>query len=178
MSKPRPFPQSYWIEADLFCAGHYPGDQDPNMRRAKLASLADIGIRRTINLIPEYEKGRNDIPFEPYAPLLTEFATQRASSVECLRFGFPDGGIPDISLMKTILDTIDASLGANEPLYVHCWGGHGRTSTVVGCYLVRHGALPSDAIARILNWRAELPRNWFPYQNEQQGFVEAWRKGQ
>jgi Cyclin-dependent kinase inhibitor 3 (CDKN3) len=178
MSKLRPFPQSYWIESDLFCAGHYPGDQDPNVRRSKLAGLTDVGIRRTINLIPEYEKGRNDVPFEPYAALLNEFAADRGSSVECLRFGFPDGGIPEISLMKDILDTIDASIAAKEPIYVHCWGGHGRTSTVVGCYLVRHGAQPHDAIAQILTWRADLPRNWFPYQNEQQGFVEAWRKGQ
>jgi Cyclin-dependent kinase inhibitor 3 (CDKN3) len=178
MSKLRPFPQSYWIEPDLFCAGHYPGDQNPTTRREKLESLAQAGIRRTINLIPEYEKGRNDIPFEPYAPLLTEFAAHRGATVECLRLGFPDGGIPDISLMKTILDTIDASISAQEPIYVHCWGGHGRTSTVVGCHLIRHGASPAQAIARILEWRSELPRNWFPYQNEQQAFVEMWREGQ
>jgi Cyclin-dependent kinase inhibitor 3 (CDKN3) len=178
MSKSRPFPQSYWVETDLFCAGHYPGDKDPVTRHAKLVGLANAGIRRVINLIPEYETGRDDIPFDPYAPLLQAFVADRGYSAECLRFGYPDGGIPEISFMKTILDNIDASIAARDPIYVHCWGGHGRTSTVVGCYLVRHGLTPAQAIERILDWRANLPRNWFPYQNEQQAFVEKWREGQ
>lgn len=162
----------------MLCAGQYPGDRNPETRLTKLEGLAHAGIQRVVNLIPDHETGQNGVPFDPYASLLQSFAQSRGFDVECVRLGFPDGGIPDISLMKTILDTIDGSLTARQPVYVHCWGGHGRTSTVVGCYLVRHGATPEEAIARILGWRANLPRNWFPYQNEQQAFVEAWRPGQ
>lgn len=140
--------------------------------------LVEARIRRVISLIPEHETGRDGIPFEPYAPLLRAFASDLGFDVHCVRFGFPDGSTPEIPLMKTILDTIDASIAAREPVYVHCWGGHGRTSTVAGCYLVRHGATPREAIERILAWRESLPRNWFPYQNEQQAFVEAWQAGQ
>jgi len=178
MSTSPPFPQSYWVEPALLCAGHYPGDRNPETRHAKLVGLAQARIQRVVNLIPEHETGRDGIPFEPYAPLLRAFAKDRGFDVDCLRFGFPDGGVPDVSVMKTILDAIDASIAAREPVYVHCWGGHGRTSTVVGCFLVRHGITPQDAIARILAWRENLPRNWFPYQSEQQAFVEAWRPGQ
>ncbi len=178
MSISLPFPQSYWVEPELFCAGHYPGDRDPSTHRAKLLGLVDVGIRRVVNLIPEFETGKDGAPFAAYAPELQEFGIARGVNIECVRLGFPDGGIPSVSLMKTILDTIDASIAAKEPTYIHCWGGHGRTSTVVACFLVRHGATPQDAIERLLGWRANLPRNWFPYQNEQQAFVEGWLQNQ
>lgn len=32
-----------------------------------------------------------------------------------------------------ILDAIDARLEAGKSVYVHCWGGIGRTDTVAGC---------------------------------------------
>src|SRR3712207_6971239 len=41
--------------------------------------------------------------------------------------------------------------------YVHCWGGIGRTGTVVGCYLVEHGMDGEQAIAAIAEWRAGTP---------------------
>ena len=41
-------------------------------------------------------------------------------------------------------------------VYVHCWGGIGRTGTVVGCWLVRHGLDEGDAIARIAALRSEI----------------------
>jgi hypothetical protein len=178
MNTSPPFPQSYWIDPGLFCAGHYPGDCTPTIRDAKLLGLVNAGIRRTVNLIPEHETGREGIPFEPYAPLLQALTKERGTTVDCLRYGYPDGGIPEPRLMSAILDVIDASIAAREAIYIHCWGGHGRTSTVVGCFLVRHGDTPKNAIERILAWRANLPRNWFPFQNEQQAFVEAWRAGQ
>lgn len=31
------------------------------------------------------------------------------------------------------------ALAAGQTVYVHCYGGIGRTGTVVGCWLVRHG---------------------------------------
>lgn len=34
-------------------------------------------------------------------------------------------------------------------VYVHCWGGCGRTGVVLGCYLVEHGWPPADALARV-----------------------------
>jgi protein-tyrosine phosphatase len=36
---------------------------------------------------------------------------------------------------------------------VHCWGGKGRTSTVVGCLLINSGLDYESAIARIAELR-------------------------
>ena len=34
-------------------------------------------------------------------------------------------------------------------VYVHCWGGIGRTGTTVGCWFVRHGRTGDQALAEI-----------------------------
>ena len=39
--------------------------------------------------------------------------------------------------MQDILDLIDESLSLDKPVFFHCWGGIGRTGTVLGCYLLR-----------------------------------------
>jgi protein-tyrosine phosphatase len=42
-------------------------------------------------------------------------------------------------------------------VYLHCWGGIGRTGTVVGCWLVRHGASGSAALDRIAELHGATP---------------------
>ena len=78
--------------------------------------------------------------------------------------------------MREILDLIDAELAAGGVVYVHCYGGIGRTGTVVGCYLVRHGTPPDQALATIGRLRAETPTaDWpSPESEEQCALVESW----
>jgi hypothetical protein len=174
----KPFIQSYWVREGLLCAGHYPGALDEQEHETKLRGLIDCGIRRVINLIPAHETGANGLPFVAYDSTLERLAAERGQSVECIRLGYPDGTTPSRALMKRILDQIDASLEAHEPVYIHCWGGHGRTSTVIGCYLIRHGASPQKAIDQILAWRRPLPKNHFPYEARQEEFVRSWQAGE
>lgn len=174
----KPFAQSYWVREGLLCAGQYPGALDKQERDMKLNGLLDNGIRRIVNLIPAGETGANGKPFDPYEPVIQALATGRGIKVECLRMGYADGSTPQRAHMSKILDVIDSSLTAGEPLYVHCWGGHGRTSSVIGCYLVRHGQTPQAAIDQILAWRKPLPKNHFPYEDRQEAFVRSWRTGE
>lgn len=39
--------------------------------------------------------------------------------------------------------------GARQTVYVHCWGGVGRTGLVVGCWLVRHGWRGAEALDEV-----------------------------
>lgn len=174
----KPFAQSYWAVPGLLCAGHYPGAEDTDEHREKLGGLVRCGIRRVINLIPDYETGRGGRPFRAYMADLAQLSAAQGVAVECARMGWPDGTTPDRAHMQAILDRIDQSVAAQEPVYVHCWGGHGRTGTTVGCFLVRHGATPEAAIAQILAWREPLPRNHFPFEGQQEAFVREWRAGQ
>ena len=80
--------------------------------------------------------------------------------------------------MRAILDTIDSALGDGGKVYVHCFGGIGRTGTVVGCHLVRRGATGDDALARVAElWKSvekypHRPRS--PETDEQADYVRSW----
>lgn len=85
--------------------------------------------------------------------------------------------------MEIILDAIDAEIdGRNSPTFVHCSDGHGRTGTVIGCYLARHGiAVGKDAIARIGELRAphpELAEHKSPANIVQERLVTRWKPDQ
>lgn len=47
-------------------AGAYPGDQDPEMHRAKVQGLVDEGIRVFVSLMEEGETNREGRDFAPY----------------------------------------------------------------------------------------------------------------
>ena len=81
--------------------------------------------------------------------------------------------------MIRILDDIDEARGTGGgTAYVHCWGGVGRTGTVVGCWLVRHGLDRGDAVATIAALRAGLPgARPSPETAAQVALIRSWRPG-
>jgi protein-tyrosine phosphatase len=70
------------------------------------------------------------------------------------RCAIPDVGTIDTAGYRAILDLIRSEAGADRPVYVHCWGGVGRTGTVVGCLLVDAGLDPDDVPAKLAELRA------------------------
>lgn len=87
------------------------------------------------------------------------------------RFPIPDYSTPTRSHMTAILDALDAALTAGHTIYLHCHGGRGRTGTVVGCWLVRHGMTGEQALVRIAELRGDHES---PETDEQRAFVLYW----
>ena len=150
MSASTPVRDSYWVVPNRLLAGEYPGSHIANRVRPRLATFLDAGIRTFIDLTEEAELNR-------YDPALSELARERGIECRHLRFGIQDMGVPAAELLARILHTIDEEMAAGRPVYVHCWGGIGRTGTVVGCWLVKQGASGEDAIRRIAEMRAATP---------------------
>jgi protein tyrosine/serine phosphatase len=173
-----PFARSYWVQSGQFLAGFYPGSPDYEEATKKLSGLLDCGIRHVINLMEEGETDQSGLLFTPYAENLVALGKQRGIEVAVTRYPIKDVSIPSAGKMKAILDEIDRSLSANRPVYVHCWGGRGRTGTIVGCYLVRHGMTGEEALKRIKELRRNEPTGHLasPEAREQKEMVLSWEK--
>lgn len=57
------------------------------------------------------------------------------------RFPIPDQSVIEDDGYDAILNHIRAELDAGRMVYVHCWGGKGRTGTVVGAWLIAEEGL-------------------------------------
>ena len=138
----------------------------------RVDALLDAGMRRFIDLT-----GANEGP-APYVPILDERAAARDLRVAHRRFAMPDFGVPSTALMRTTLDTIYDAIGAGDMLYLHCWGGIGRTGTVVGCLLREQGFSATAALDVIQRkWLAMEKRTRHPRSPEtdaQVAFIERW----
>ena len=175
-----PFDRSYWVIPEKFLAGYYPGDRDPAVMKQKMRDLLDCGIRCTINLMEADERDHDGLPFRNYEPIL-KYLTDGNLPVSCHRLPIVDLGVPSKDFMIQILDLIDTTLQQDHPIYIHCWGGRGRTGTVVGCWLVRHGIAEGEsALEKIRELRrTDAKAHWpSPEMPDQIAMVLSWKKGQ
>jgi len=72
---------------------------------------------------------------------------------------------------------VDAAIQRGGAVYIHCWGGVGRTGMVVGCHLARHGLSGEQALERIVELRSGLA-NQSPETDAQCALVLGWQPGQ
>jgi len=172
-----PIPNSYWLPAGRVLAGEYPGDRSEDAARAKLGSLLDAGVRAFVDLTAPADR------MDPYEPLLRAEAAARQAVVTYRSLPVTDMDVPGPRGMARILDAIDAEVEAGRVVYIHCWGGVGRTGTVAGCYLVRGGLTGPealDAVARgFATVSAEKRRRHpggAPQTGPQRDMVLHWRE--
>jgi hypothetical protein len=171
----RPIPESYWVEPGRLLAGEYPGRFDEEQTRKRLDSLIEAGLDVFIDLTRPGE-----IP--PYAQTLLDEARMYNIEVSYHRFPIGDFGLPTPEQMKSIQDTIDENLQAGRKIYLHCWGGIGRTGTAVGCYLVRHGNSGPEALKQLSEWWKQVPKSDYhphsPETQQQVDFIRNWAESE
>lgn len=175
----RPIPNSYVVTENTLVAGEYPGAapyMDPTNANDKLSKFLDAGITAFIDLTEDGE-------LNAYAPSLMSLASERKVEVVHLRQPIRDGGTCSPEQMRETLDAIDAHHAAGRNVYVHCWGGIGRTGMTIGCWLVRHGYSADDALARVDAGFCSMPKRVrmasynSPETAAQVRVVRDWRKG-
>ena len=166
-----PFPDLFWVEPGRLLAGEYPGAIREVEARKKIIRLVKAGVDTCIDLTKPGE-------LVPYEELFLEQVAEFGREGRFLRFPIQDGGLPQTGQMRAILAEIDLALSANHTVYVHCWGGIGRTGMVVACYLVNQGMENAAALHHLQALRAQVPDAWRPSPEtpEQWEFVMHWGK--
>lgn len=179
MDTPVPFPRSYWVVPGKLLAGCYPGAKDPKEATEKHTVIVNSGIRHFINLMESDERDRTGQLFVPYEDMLESIASKKGIPVTFDRLSIKDLSVPTERFMARILNQIDLFIKQDRPVYVHCLGGIGRTGTVVGCYLMRHGlATGKNVLEMIRDLRkdCEDARRQSPETREQQKMVVWWQE--
>jgi hypothetical protein len=152
-------------------AGEYPGDPDEERTRKRVDALIEAGFDMFIDLTYSNETW-------PYLHILQEEAKIYEVEAIHLRFPIGDFGLPTQQQMHSILNTIEQSLQIGHKIYLHCWGGIGRTGTTVGCYLVRQGKTGEEALDQLAAWWRSVPKSRYhlhsPETLEQMEFIRTW----
>jgi protein-tyrosine phosphatase len=166
-----PIPESYWVEENRLLAGEYPASRDPETARHRIEAFLKAGIRTFIDLTQPHE-------LVPYEPILQEQTRIYDLDLAYHHFPIRDHGVPSSQSMSEILDAVDDSIENGKPVYIHCWGGVGRTGIAVACHFIRRGLSAEDALVRVGNLYKTRPQSHFfatsPETPEQFEFVRNW----
>ena len=151
-------PPAHYAVTEGVLAGAYPGT------REAVRALERSGVTVFVDLTHPSD------PLEGYDRLLD--GTRR------IAHPIPDMGTPTAGHVMQILDDIDVVREDGGTVYVHCWGGVGRTGTVIGCWLVRHNLDGGDPIVRLEELRRDIPgARPSPETAGQVALVRGWRRG-
>ena len=167
-------PQHYPIEAGKLYGGEYPGHRDPGVAMIRLRHLVNLGIRTFVDLTAPADR------LAPYEELLAELQEEAGLPLRRISLPIVDMGVPEsTSTMRTILRHIMESRSHAPAVYVHCWGGIGRTGTVVGCWLRECGHDPESALARVQHlYASHMPKVRIhpqsPQTPAQKDYIRHW----
>lgn len=161
----RPLHQSYYVSEKLF-AGEYPGDKYGELAEDKLKGMYHFGVRHFVDLTEEGE-------LNPYSQLLPSDTTY-------LRFPIRDVDIPEsVEAVHQLIDKIENLMQQDGYTYIHCWGGVGRTGTIVACWAARHMEEPTleKALAAMRKRFLKMPKSSYrqaPETQRQIGFIDQF----
>ena len=142
-----PFLHAFWVEPGRVLAGEYPGDADPVLARQRVDVLVDAGVRTFVDLTTT-----ND-GLAPYDDQVAAAAAARDLDLRHERFPIPDFSVVEDEAYDEVLALV-ADATERGAVYVHCWGGVGRTGTVIGCLLADRGLDGDAALAELAALRA------------------------
>jgi rhodanese/phosphatase family protein len=139
---------AWWVKPGRLLAGEYPGAKTPEKAAAKVRLFVEAGVDSIIDLTTPRDR------LASYHDALQLAAKQAGRTVQHFAHPIPDMGVIGHEGYDRILARIRDEMDSGRMVYVHCWGGKGRTSTVVGCLLIDDGLDYESAITRIAELRA------------------------
>ena len=141
------FLHAWWVQPGRLLAGEYPCHPDPVRACLKVDLLVDAGVRTFVDLTTSADG------LAPYQPFLDEVVESRQLDLRREQFPIPDLGVVEDHRYDEVLGLIEEHADRGV-VYVHCWGGVGRTGTVVGCLLADEGLDHQQVIDRLDDLRS------------------------
>ncbi|KAJ5075721.1 dual specificity protein phosphatase dsp8-related [Anaeramoeba ignava] len=139
---------SNWVIPDKLLASAYPGYLTEEKHNEILSSLYSKEISVYVNLMESFELKR----FRSYRDGLEKIHKEKSADfkLEFLHFPIEDGSITDDDNIDKFTDNLIEKLNSDVKMLVHCWGGHGRTGTIVSLILGKMYSLsPEEVFSRI-----------------------------
>jgi protein-tyrosine phosphatase len=171
-SKILPIQNSYWVIPGRFRAGEHPTIGSVDGTRLKIRWLLVQGLNFILDLT---ETGEADVN---YPIFIQNEASMNNFTVIYKHYPIQDWTTPSHEKMIEILTTIENALSGGKNIYLHCYGGLGRTGLTVGCYLASHGFSGEQALLQISEHRSKIPGEFknSPETEQQRRMVLGWTK--
>lgn len=169
--------RAYAIIPGALYAGEIPSSINDDELERKIQTLYELGVTHIVNLTEVNETNFKAIPLRQYAQYAEAYYEQKGREVTCLRYPIRDLDIPTITQMRTTIEALNSILKEGGCAYLHCWGGIGRTGTVLGCFLLQNEILDhTTAISYIsfLKRNTNIRHRMSPETIEQCDFVRNW----
>jgi predicted protein tyrosine phosphatase len=170
-------PQHYPVEEGKLYGGEYPGHREREVAKTRLRCLITLGISTFVDLTAPADR------MTPYEKLLKELEEELGMPLRRFSLPLDDMAVPESAeTMQAILISIRESSQRAPAVYVHCWGGIGRTGTVVGCWLRECGYDPETALARVQHlYASHMPKARIhpesPQTPAQKDYIRNWLGG-
>lgn len=162
----KPIQNSYKVR-DRVYAGEYPREYDDKKSVDKIEQFKRFRITHFIDLTEEGE-------LRPYDQML-------ASPMQHIRFPIQDVSVPaSIESVKDLIGQIQGILNESDrnKVYIHCWGGVGRTGTIVGCLLShQHNYDYNETMGALKKAFSDCPKSAYretPETREQRNFIARY----
>lgn len=160
-----PTTESNWVILDRLMMGAYPASLDDSQHFEVSRRLLKCGIRTFVCLQDEYDhfarpdQWKSGKRIRPYIydtaevfqkdPSIFHNAKERSKTIEMLHVSIKDCSITTDKLVLDLAEEMCWRLCKGEVMYIHCWGGHGRTGTIIAVMLGMLFALDAnEALAR------------------------------
>ncbi|GLI65617.1 hypothetical protein VaNZ11_009183, partial [Volvox africanus] len=152
-----PTPWSNWAIPGRVIAGAYPASLDDAETEKILTTMLELGINTFVCLQAEvnintpehaWRAGHGLRPYIKDAQKILSKAHEQGNSkitqqkIDFLHLPIIDGNVTTDSAMNRLAEDCMERILRGERLYIHCWGGHGRTGTLVAILLGRLYGLP------------------------------------
>ncbi|PRW34077.1 MAP kinase phosphatase 6 [Chlorella sorokiniana] len=151
-----PTPWSNWVIKGRLLAGAYPASLDDNETDRILSTLLTLGVNTFVCLQAEFSlhtpesawrAGQGLRPYIKDAQRILIRAREtgsqrikqarRTDKLDFLHLPVLDGNVTSDAAMSRLADDCCARILRGERMYIHCWGGHGRTGTLIATMLGR-----------------------------------------